>query len=67
MRQKNWRMIIAGFVLIVMSIGFLLFMLALMPRSTDPVTMMRTVGTISGGAIGISMAMIIGGLIGKKI
>ncbi len=67
MRQKNWRMIIVGFVLIIMSIGFFLFMLTIIPMSNDPATMMRTVGTISGGVIGISIAMMIGGLIGKKI
>jgi uncharacterized membrane protein YccC len=67
MRRRNWRPIIAGFLLIALAIGFFLFMLSIAPQSTDPAELMRTVGTVSGAAIGISFAMIIAGLIGKKV
>jgi hypothetical protein len=59
-------MILVGFVLIVMALGFYFFMLSIAPRSNDPATLMQTVGTVAGAAIGISLVMIIIGLIGKK-
>jgi len=66
MRSKNWRIILVGFVLIVMALGFYFFMLSIAPISNDPAALMQTVGTVSGAAIGISLVMIIIGLIGKK-
>ena len=67
MRQKNWRMVITGFVLTVIALGFYLFMLSIASNSTDPVVLMQTVGMVTGVLGGISIAMIIIGLIGKKI
>jgi len=67
MRQKNWRMVITGFVLTVIALGFYLFMLSIASTSTDPVVLMQTVGMVTGVLGGISIAMIIIGLIGKKI
>jgi len=67
MRRKNWRIIIVGFVLIVMALGFYFFMLSLASTSTDPTALMQTVGTVAGAAVGISLVMIIIGLIGKKV
>jgi len=67
MRRRNWRVIIAGFVLMVLALGFFGFMTSIAASSTDPVAMMQTVGTVSGTAIGISVAMILLGLIGKKV
>ena len=67
MRRRNWRVIIAGFVLMVLALGFFVFMTSIATSSTDPVAMMQTVGTVSGTAIGISVAMILLGLIGKKV
>jgi hypothetical protein len=67
MRRKNWRVIIVGFVLIALALGFYFFMLSIAPTSNDPATLMQTVGTVSGAAIGISLVMIIMGLIGKKV
>jgi preprotein translocase subunit SecF len=66
MRQKNWRIIFTGVVLAVLALGFYLFMLTTASKSTDPVALIQTVGTVSGVAGGISLAMIIIGLIGKK-
>jgi len=67
MRRRNWRVILTGFVLIVFTIGFYFFMLMAASQSTDPVALMQTVGAVSGVVIGISVAMIIVGLIGKKV
>jgi magnesium-transporting ATPase (P-type) len=67
MRRKNWRIIIVGFVLIVMALGFYFFMLSIASNSTDPTVLMQTVGTVAGAAVGISLVMIIIGLIGKKV
>ena len=66
MRHKNWRVVIVGFVLIFLAVAFYLFMLAMASKSNDPVALMRTVGTVSGVVGGLSLAMIIIGLIGKK-
>lgn len=65
-RRVTWRLVIVGGVLIVLAVGFFLFMMGMMPRSSDPETMLRTVGEVSGavGAIGLVMAVF--GLIGKK-
>jgi hypothetical protein len=67
MRSKNWRIILVSFVLIVMALGFYFFMLSIAPTSNDPATLMQTVGTVAGAAVGISLVMIIIGLIGKKV
>ena len=66
MRRINWRFIITGFVLIVLALGFYFFMLSVASTSTDPAALMRTVGRVSGTAAGISVVLILLGLIGKK-
>jgi len=67
MRRKNWRAVIVGFVLTVIALGFYFFMLSIATKSTDPVALMQTVGTVTGAVVGISFVMIIIGLIGKKV
>ena len=67
MRRKNWRIVVVGFVLIVLALGFYFFMLSIASTSTDPVALMQTVGTVTGAAVGISLVMIVIGLIGKKV
>ena len=67
MRRKNWRLVIAGSVLIVLALGFFLFMLFAASKSNDPAELMRTVGTVAGAVGGIGVVMIIIGLIGKKV
>ena len=67
MRKKNWRLIIVGVVLLGLAGLFFLAMLGMAPRSTDPVALMRTVGQVSGVVGGLGIAMIIVGLIGKKL
>ena len=67
MRQKNWRLVGVGFFLIILALGFYFFMLSFASNSTDPVVLMQTVGQTSGTVVGISVAMIFIGLIGKKV
>ena len=67
MRRKNWRVVIAGVVLIVFALVFFLFMLSIASKSNDPVALFQTVGTVVGAVGGISLVMIIIGLIGKKV
>ncbi|HEX4861008.1 MAG TPA: hypothetical protein VFV07_07205 [Rhizomicrobium sp.] len=66
MRQKNWRLVIEGGVLIVLAAGFFLYMMGMAPKSNDPQSLMQTVGMVSGGVGGIAVVMMIFGLIGKK-
>lgn len=66
MRKRNWRLIVVGFVLGLLALGFFVFMLSMMSRSNDPAALMQTVGAVSGGVGGISLVMIVFGLIGKK-
>jgi hypothetical protein len=67
MRRKNWRIVIVGIVLIVLALGFYLFMLSIASKSNNPAELMNTVGTVAGVVAGLSLAMIITGLIGKKV
>ena len=66
MRQRNWRMVIGGFLFLILAIGFFLFMSSIASTSTDPVELMRTVGSVSGVVGGISIILILLGLVGKK-
>ncbi|HXC55077.1 MAG TPA: hypothetical protein VNU97_07265 [Rhizomicrobium sp.] len=66
MRRTNWRLVIVGLVLVVLAAGFFVVMLGMAPKSNDPVTMLRTVGQVSGAVGGIALVMVVVGLIGKK-
>ena len=67
MRRKNWRIVIVGLILILISSVFFLFMLSLASKSNDPVALMQTVGTVAGAVGGISLVMIIIGMIGRRV
>ena len=67
MRRKNWRIVIVGLVLIVIALVFFFFMLSIASKSNDPVTLMQTAGTVAGVVGGISLVLIIFGLIGKRV
>lgn len=67
MRRKNWRLVIVGFVLVLLALIFFLFMMSIASTSNDPVALMRTVGIVAGVLCGISLVMIIIGLIGKRV
>jgi hypothetical protein len=66
MRQKNWRLVIVGAVLILAAPTFFFFMLTLTPKSNDPAALMQTVGQVSGVVGALGLVMLIVGLIGKK-
>lgn len=66
MRKRNWRLIAVGTVLLVLAILFFLSMRDMTLWSNDPVALMRTVGEVSGAVGGISLVMIMFGLIGRK-
>jgi hypothetical protein len=66
MREKNWRLVIVGGILIVLAVGFFVYMMGMAPQSNDPKTMLATVGQVSGVVGAIAVAMIVFGLIGKK-
>ena len=67
MRRKNWRIVIVGLVLILSALVFFFFMLSVASKSNNPVALMHTVGTVAGAVSGISIVMIIIGLIGKRV
>ena len=67
MRRKNPRVVLAGSALFVLAIAFFLFMLSIASKSTDPVELMRTVGSVSGVVGGLAIAMMLIGGIGKKV
>ena len=67
MRRRNWRFVLTGSVLILLALGFYFFMLSIASASTDPAALMQTVGTVSGAAVGISLVLILLGLVGKKV
>jgi hypothetical protein len=66
MRRRNWRVVFAGVLLLVMAVVFYNILSTMAPQSTDPVEMMGIAGSISGTAIGIGVVMILIGLLGKK-
>ena len=66
MRRRNWRLIAVGTVLLVLAVLFFLSMRDMTLWSNDPVALMRTVGEVSGVVGGISLVMIVFGLIGRR-
>jgi hypothetical protein len=66
MRRRNWRLIAVGTVLLVLAALFFLSMRDMTLWSNDPVALMRTVGEVSGAVGGVSLVMIVFGLIGRK-
>ena len=66
MRRKNWRVVFAGGLLVVLALGFFLFMMTMASKSNDPAQMMRIVGQVSGAGGGLGVVMILFGLIGTR-
>jgi hypothetical protein len=67
MRRMNARVTGAGAVLLALAVAFYYLMESMAGRSSDPATMMQTVGTVSGIAGGIAVVMIVFGIIGRKV
>ncbi|MBK6794160.1 MAG: hypothetical protein IPG80_16865 [Anaerolineales bacterium] len=67
MRKRNWRFVLAGVFLIVVAIVIFISLSALATQSNDPAMVVQTAGQAAGVAGGIGVALIISGLIGKKI
>jgi uncharacterized membrane protein YozB (DUF420 family) len=65
MRRRNWRIVIVGVGLLVLSAAFFLGVSTLVPKSNDPVTLLRTIGEVSGVVGALSLVMILFGLIGR--
>jgi hypothetical protein len=61
------RLVIAGAVLIAAAVGFFLYMMGLAPQSNDPKALMEIVSQVSGIVVGLSVALIAIGLIGRKV
>jgi len=66
MRTRNWRLVIVGIFFIVIGFAIFLFVPSLGQYSTDPVEFTRLIGNVSEVVIGVSVALIIFGLIGTK-
>ena len=66
MRQRNWRLVVLGIFFIVIGFAIFLFVPSLGAYSTDPVEFTRLIGQVAQVVIGVSVAMIIFGLIGAK-
>lgn len=66
MRKRNWRLVIVGIFFIVIAFAIFLFVPSLGAYSTDPVEFTRIVGQVAQVIIGVSVALIVIGVIGKK-
>jgi hypothetical protein len=62
----NKRVVATGAAMIVLAIGFFLYMLTFAPRSNDPATMMQTVGEVSGAIGAIGLVMIVAGALRRR-
>ena len=67
MRKPNWRVVSAGALLMVLSMGFFVVMTGMAGSSNDPETLMRTVGEVCGAVGGLSAVMVVFGLVGKHV
>lgn len=67
MRKRNPVLIRLGiFAIAVGAIFFLAASMWLAPESNDPVELMRIAGQASGVAVGLGLAMLLLGIVGKK-
>jgi hypothetical protein len=66
MRQRNWRLLAVGVLLLGFAVAFFFVLLGVTPRSSDTAEMLKRVGQIAGGIGGVGVALAIIGLIGKK-
>jgi hypothetical protein len=62
----NLRVIVTGAALAGLALAFFFGMATIAPKSNDPVAMMQTVGTVSGGAGVLGLVMVVFGVARKK-
>jgi len=67
MRKRNMRLVIVGAVMIALAVAFFFGMGTMAPKSTDPVEMMKTVGQVAGVVAGLGVAILVYGLIGRRV
>ncbi len=66
MRKRNPVLIRLGIFAIAVAAIFFAAMTWLAPQSNDPVELMRIAGQAAGVAVGLGLAMLLLGLVGKK-
>jgi hypothetical protein len=62
----NLRVIVTGAFLVGLALASFFGMATIAPKSNDPVAMMQTVGTVSGGAGVLGLVMVVFGVARKK-
>jgi len=67
MRQKSWRVVSVGALLLMLAVGYFIVMMGVAPHSNDPEKLMQTVGEVSGVVGGVSLMMLAIGLIGRPV
>ncbi|NUQ85191.1 MAG: hypothetical protein HUU11_10795 [Anaerolineales bacterium] len=66
MKKRNWRLAITGFIFGVLAIVSFVVATPLASSTTDPQEFMRLIGQVAGAVGGVSLVMVVVGLIGKK-
>ena len=66
MRDRNWRLVRVGGVMLGFAVVVFVAMLVIAPPSPDNAEMIRQVGQITGAVGGVGVALMIIGLAGKK-
>jgi hypothetical protein len=66
MRERNWRLVRVGGVLLAFAIVVFVAMLVIFPPSPDTAEMIHRLGQITGAVGGAGVALMLVGLIGKK-
>jgi hypothetical protein len=67
MRERNWRLVRVGGVLLAFAVVVFVAMLVIFPPSPDTAEMIHRLGQITGAVGGAGVALMIVGLIGKKV
>jgi hypothetical protein len=62
----NLRVIVTGAALAGLALAFFFGMATIAPKSNDPVAMMQTVGTVSGGVGVLGLVLVVFGVARKK-
>jgi succinate dehydrogenase hydrophobic anchor subunit len=65
-QQMNLRVMITGAAMVVLTLAFFFYMGTMAPRSTDPASMMQTVGMVSGAVGAIGVVMIVFGALRRR-